>query len=120
MVLAPRLHIGRHRDLAEIDRLLALHGKVVLYDAHSIRSRAPRLFPGERPPLDARPGRGGDLLARVAAGEGVALMLSGQRLPAGLVSRPLVADGADFAVQAWWRADHGSPVLARLLPLLGA
>ena len=34
---------------AEIDRLLAIHGKVVLYDAHSIRSRAPRLFPGELP-----------------------------------------------------------------------
>jgi N-formylglutamate deformylase len=28
---------------------VALHGKVVLYDAHSIRSRAPRLFDGELP-----------------------------------------------------------------------
>jgi formiminoglutamase len=34
---------------AELDRLLALHGKVVLYDAHSIRSHAPRLFDGELP-----------------------------------------------------------------------
>jgi N-formylglutamate deformylase len=34
---------------AELDRLVALHGKVVLYDAHSIRSRAPRLFDGELP-----------------------------------------------------------------------
>lgn len=34
---------------AELDRLLARHGKVVLYDAHSIRSRAPRLFDGELP-----------------------------------------------------------------------
>jgi formiminoglutamase len=34
---------------AELDRLVALHGKVVLYDAHSIRSHAPRLFDGELP-----------------------------------------------------------------------
>jgi formiminoglutamase len=34
---------------AELDRLVAVHGKVVLYDAHSIRSRAPRLFDGELP-----------------------------------------------------------------------
>ncbi|KRA59775.1 N-formylglutamate deformylase [Caulobacter sp. Root655] len=33
----------------ELDRLRGLHGKVVLYDAHSIRSRAPRLFDGELP-----------------------------------------------------------------------
>ena len=34
---------------AELDRLVARHGKVVLYDAHSIRSRAPRLFDGQLP-----------------------------------------------------------------------
>jgi formiminoglutamase len=34
---------------AELARLLARHGKVVLYDAHSIRSHAPRLFDGELP-----------------------------------------------------------------------
>ena len=34
---------------AELDRLRARHGKVVLYDAHSIRSRIPRLFDGELP-----------------------------------------------------------------------
>ncbi|HEY9235406.1 MAG TPA: N-formylglutamate deformylase [Phenylobacterium sp.] len=33
----------------ELDRLLALHGKVVLYEAHSIRSVIPRLFEGELP-----------------------------------------------------------------------
>jgi N-formylglutamate deformylase len=32
---------------AEIDRLCAMHGRVVLYDAHSILSHVPRLFPGE-------------------------------------------------------------------------
>jgi N-formylglutamate deformylase len=34
---------------AELDRLRALHGKVVLYEAHSIRSLVPRLFDGELP-----------------------------------------------------------------------
>jgi formiminoglutamase len=34
---------------AELNRLVARHGKAVLYDAHSIRSRAPRLFAGELP-----------------------------------------------------------------------
>lgn len=34
---------------AELDRLRAHHGKVVLYDAHSIRSVIPRLFDGELP-----------------------------------------------------------------------
>lgn len=34
---------------AELDRLRAAHGKVVLYEAHSIRSRVPRLFEGELP-----------------------------------------------------------------------
>ncbi|WP_204263048.1 N-formylglutamate deformylase [Methylobacterium sp. BTF04] len=33
----------------EIDRLSALHGTVVLYDCHSIRSVVPRLFTGELP-----------------------------------------------------------------------
>ncbi|KQV58764.1 MULTISPECIES: N-formylglutamate deformylase [unclassified Caulobacter] len=34
---------------AEIDRLRAVHPRVVLYEAHSIRSRVPRLFDGELP-----------------------------------------------------------------------
>ncbi|HYD46175.1 MAG TPA: N-formylglutamate deformylase [Phenylobacterium sp.] len=34
---------------AELARLAAQRGKVVLYDAHSIRSRVPRLFDGELP-----------------------------------------------------------------------
>jgi len=34
---------------AELGRLRAAHGRVVLYDAHSIRSRIPRLFEGELP-----------------------------------------------------------------------
>jgi N-formylglutamate deformylase len=34
---------------AEIDRLRSKHSRVVLYDAHSILSHVPRLFPGELP-----------------------------------------------------------------------
>ena len=34
---------------AELNRLRADHGEVVLYEAHSIRSRIPRLFDGELP-----------------------------------------------------------------------
>lgn len=37
---------------AEIERLRTAHGSVVLYDAHSIRSRVPRLFDGELPHLN--------------------------------------------------------------------
>jgi N-formylglutamate deformylase len=37
---------------AEIDRLKKTHGRVVLFDAHSIRSRVPRLFAGELPHLN--------------------------------------------------------------------
>ena len=37
---------------AEIARLRARHGRVVLYDAHSIRSHVPRLFDGELPQLN--------------------------------------------------------------------
>jgi formiminoglutamase len=33
----------------EIDRLLAIHSRIVLYDCHSIRSIIPRLFEGELP-----------------------------------------------------------------------
>jgi N-formylglutamate deformylase len=37
---------------AEIERLRAQHSRVVLYDAHSIRSRVPRLFAGVLPVLN--------------------------------------------------------------------
>jgi N-formylglutamate deformylase len=45
-----RYHRPYHAALAgELARLRAVHGTVVLYDAHSIRSRVPRLFNGELP-----------------------------------------------------------------------
>jgi N-formylglutamate deformylase len=42
-----------HQQLrAELDRLLALHGRVVLWDAHSIASQVPRFFEGRLPDLN--------------------------------------------------------------------
>ena len=42
-----------HQQLrAELDRLLALHGSVVLWDAHSIASTVPRFFDGRLPDLN--------------------------------------------------------------------
>jgi N-formylglutamate deformylase len=42
-----------HEQLhAELDRLLALHGCVLLWDAHSIASRVPRFFEGRLPDLN--------------------------------------------------------------------
>lgn len=42
-----------HRQLqAELARLRTLHGKVVLWDAHSIASRVPRFFEGRLPDLN--------------------------------------------------------------------
>lgn len=43
-------HRPYHQALTdELDRLKTAHGRVVLYDAHSIRSHVPRLFDGELP-----------------------------------------------------------------------
>lgn len=43
---------------AEIARVKALHGYALLYDAHSIRSRVPRLFEGRLPDLNLGTARG--------------------------------------------------------------
>ena len=42
-----------HRQLrAELDRMLAIHGRVALWDAHSIASKVPRFFEGQLPDLN--------------------------------------------------------------------
>ena len=42
-----------HRQLrAELDRMLAIHGRVALWDAHSIASQVPRFFEGRLPDLN--------------------------------------------------------------------
>jgi len=50
---------------SELERLTAIHGQVVLYDAHSIRSRVPRLFAGELPHLNIGTHRGASCDARL-------------------------------------------------------
>ena len=76
-----------------------------------------RLFPGERPAIDARQGQG-DVLARVAQGAGVALVLAGHAVSPGMVTRPIDSPVARFAVRAWWCGRNQSPALAALLRLL--
>ena len=49
---------------AEIARLRAAHPRIVLYDAHSIRSRIPRLFDGELPQFNI--GTNGDVTCNPA------------------------------------------------------
>lgn len=44
---------------AEIERLRARHGRIVLYDCHSIRSEIPRLFEGELPDFNIGTNAGG-------------------------------------------------------------
>ncbi|HWK35586.1 N-formylglutamate deformylase [Sphingomonas sp.] len=67
---------------AEIERLRAAHGRVVLYDAHSIRSHIPRLFDGTLPQFNI--GTNGDascdpaLTAAVAAAAGPDQVVNGR------------------------------------------
>jgi N-formylglutamate amidohydrolase len=61
-----------HEALAALrDDVLASHGYCVIWDAHSIRSRAPRLFEGELPELNLgtwnERSAGAELIGRVAA-----------------------------------------------------
>jgi formiminoglutamase len=51
----------------EIARLSARHGHVVLYDAHSIRSRIPRLFEGELPQFNIGTNSGASCDPAIAA-----------------------------------------------------
>ena len=71
------LEIARRRDTwfapyhaaldAEVARLRAAHGKVVLYEAHSIRSRIPRLFDGELPNFNLGTNSGASCAPELAA-----------------------------------------------------
>lgn len=70
---------------AEIDRLRALHPRVVLYDAHSIRSRVPRLFDGELPQFNIGTHGGAtcdaaleDATARICAASGMSHVSNGR------------------------------------------
>ncbi|MEQ8968712.1 MAG: N-formylglutamate deformylase [Azospirillaceae bacterium] len=61
---------------AEIDRLVAEHGRAVLWDAHSIRSVVPRLFDGRLPDLNLGTARGAS--CRAGLREGLSAILEGQ------------------------------------------
>lgn len=52
-------HVPYHAALhAQMERVRARHGVAILYDAHSIRSRIPNLFPGTLPDLNIGTNRG--------------------------------------------------------------
>ena len=68
-----------HAVKRQIDRLRAGHGRVVLYDAHAIRSRIPRLFDGELPQFNIGTNGGGACDARLAAA--VAAICAGSGMP---------------------------------------
>ena len=78
-----RWHAPYHAALAEeLTRLRALHPRVVLYDAHSIRSHIPRLFEGELPQFNIGTNSGDScdagLAAAVAAACGPSQVLNGR------------------------------------------
>jgi len=76
---------------AELDRLLALHGRVVLWDAHSIASRVPRFFDGKLP----------DLNFGTADGKSCA-----DGLTEAIVSRALVQERYSIAVNGRFKGGH--------------
>jgi formiminoglutamase len=91
---------------AEIARLRTAHGRVRLYDAHSIRSRIPRLFDGELPQLNLGTYAGRSCsprlratLAAIVAGSGLSHVVDG-RFKGGWITRSFgrPEDGVD-AVQ---------------------
>ena len=70
---------------AELDRLKGEHGKVVLYDAHSIRSRVPRLFDGELPQFNIGTNNGATcapeletVVANICAASGKSHVINGR------------------------------------------
>jgi formiminoglutamase len=68
-----------HKALrGEIERLRALHGEVVLYDCHSIRSAIPRLFEGELPAFNLGTNGGASADARLIGSVAKILASSGQ------------------------------------------
>jgi formiminoglutamase len=83
---------------AEIERLRGRHGCVALYDAHSIRSRIPRLFDGELPVFNL--GTNSGAACSPALRQQMALILS-------LSKQPHVVDGRFKG--GWITRAHGAP-----------
>jgi formiminoglutamase len=94
-----RFHTPYHAALtAEIARLRAIHSAIVLYDAHSIRSRVPRLFDGELPEFNI--GSVGRTSCAPALVDGVETLCRAS-------GRSLVVDGRFRG--GWTTRHHGSP-----------
>jgi formiminoglutamase len=92
-------HDSYHDVIAdEIARLRALHGRVVLYDCHSIRSVIPRLFEGELPVCNIGTDRGRAADPRLAA------RIAGRCAEAGFSH---VTNGR--FVGGWITRRHGAP-----------
>lgn len=75
-----------HQAVADqVRRLVAVHGAVVLYDAHAIRSRIPRLFEGLLPQFNIGTNRGStcapalmDAVARACNATGLSMVVDGR------------------------------------------
>jgi formiminoglutamase len=134
---------------SEIARLTAAHGRVVLYDCHSIRSVIPRLFPGELPVFNI--GTNGGLscddslertVATLCSASGKSVVVNG-RFKGGFITRRhgRPADGvhavqmelacrgymrepiADFDPDAWptpWDEARAAPIRETLRHVLEA
>jgi N-formylglutamate deformylase len=92
-----------HRQLrAELDRLRALHGAVVLWDAHSIASVVPRFFDGRLPDLNfgtaggtsCAPAMAVAVIAAARAAERFSIALNG-RFKGGYITRHYGQQGAN-------------------------
>jgi formiminoglutamase len=83
---------------AEIERLRASHGRVALYDAHSIRSNIPRLFEGELPIFNL--GTNSGAACSPTLRQQLSLILS-------LSRQPHVVDGRFKG--GWITRAHGAP-----------
>ncbi len=138
-----------HAALAsEIARLRTLHPKVVVYDAHSIRSRIPHLFDGELPQFNL--GSNGDTscanaltdaVERICAGSGLGHVRNGRfkggwitrhhadpdngvhSLQMELACRGYMPEPETVTPDNWpppWQPGYASPLRALLLQVLTA
>ena len=83
----------------ELGRLTARHGRVVIYDAHAIRSRVPRLFDGELPHFNIGTNSGASCAPALTAGVEAACAFS---------TFSQVTDGRFRG--GWSTRHHGRPV----------
>jgi N-formylglutamate deformylase len=71
---------------AERDRILAAHGRCLIWDAHSIRSHSPRLFEGELPELNLGTYAGQRVVERLRAQQRFSHVVDG-RFKGGHITR---------------------------------